>query len=109
MMYNIKDSSGNVINTIMADASFVEANFSHYEAVVIELQPHQVEEAAKDWRDAELKETDWIVSLNDHPERSDYMTYRTALRNWPSTSDFPATKPTNAASPAIINSAVGED
>ena len=31
MKYNIKDADGNIINTIKADAAFVEANFEHYE------------------------------------------------------------------------------
>ena len=48
---------------------------------------------ARDWRNAELSATDWIVPTSDHPQRSGYMTYRTALREWPSTSNFPATKP----------------
>jgi hypothetical protein len=51
------------------------------------------EDGAKAWRDQELQLTDYIVPLSDHPQRAAYMTYRTALRNWPSTSDFPATKP----------------
>ena len=45
------------------------------------------------WRDDELLSTDFIVPLSDHSERTDYMTYRTALRDWPSTADFPDTKP----------------
>tara|TARA_R110002153_G_scaffold204125_1_gene357027 strand:+ start:55 stop:339 length:285 start_codon:yes stop_codon:yes gene_type:complete len=48
----------------------------------------------KEWRDKELKNTDYIVPTTDHPQHSDYMTYRIALRNWPSTSDFPDTRPT---------------
>ena len=48
---------------------------------------------ARKWRDGELESTDWISQTPDHPERAAYMTYRVALRNWPSTSDFPATKP----------------
>ena len=47
----------------------------------------------RDWRDMELASTDFIVPLSDHPQRAAYMTYRTALRDWPSTSNFPATKP----------------
>lgn len=49
---------------------------------------------ARAWRDSELTSTDWVVPLSDHPQRAAYLTYRTALRDWPSTSDFPATKPT---------------
>ena len=93
MTYKIKDSDGNVINTIMADESFVKANFSHYEAVVITLDSFQVEEAAKDWRDDELKETDWVVPITDHPDHTKYIDYRKSLRAWPSTADFPDTRP----------------
>ena len=95
MKYNILDAAdGNVINTIIADADFVEANFDHYE-LRVEPAPAEptAEEAARMWRDRELKATDYIVPLSDHPQRAAYMTYRTALRDWPSTSDFPATRP----------------
>ena len=30
MKYIIKDADGNILNTINADAEFVEANFEHY-------------------------------------------------------------------------------
>lgn len=49
---------------------------------------------ARGWRDSELEATDGIPAITDHPERSAYLTYRTALRDWPSTADFPETKPT---------------
>jgi hypothetical protein len=49
---------------------------------------------ARLWRDSQLQATDGIPAITDHPERSAYLTYRTALRDWPSTSDFPDTKPT---------------
>ena len=48
----------------------------------------------KDWRNRELALTDFIVPLSDHPQRDKYMTYRTKLRDWPSTEDFPTTRPT---------------
>ena len=94
MKYNIKDADGNITNTIIADADFVEANFDHYE-VYVEPTPAEptAEEAARLWRNVELAATDYIVPLSDHPQRAAYMTYRTALRDWPSTSDFPATRP----------------
>ena len=94
MKYNIKDADGNITNTITADAEFVEANFEHYELYVA---PTPVEptaaEAGRMWRDMELSSSDFIVPLSDHPQRAAYMTYRTALRDWPSTSNFPATRP----------------
>ena len=95
MKYNILDAAdGNVINTILADAEFVEANFEHYEEWVA---PTPVEPTAEEegrmWRDSELSATDYIVPLTDHPQRDAYITYREALRQWPNTDSFPATRP----------------
>lgn len=94
MKYNIKDADGNITNTIIADADFVEANFDHYE-LWSEPTPAMptAEESARMWRNQELRATDYIVPLSDHPQREAYMAFRTALRDWPSTSDFPATRP----------------
>lgn len=49
---------------------------------------------ARSWRDIQLFNTDHIVPLTDHPDHSSTLAYRVALRDWPSTSDFPNTKPT---------------
>tara|TARA_Y100000996_G_C22540153_1_gene649718 strand:- start:752 stop:1054 length:303 start_codon:yes stop_codon:yes gene_type:complete len=49
---------------------------------------------ARDWRNNELANTDYIVPLTDHPQRDAYIQLRQKLRDWPSTSDFPETKPT---------------
>ena len=35
-----------------------------------------------------------FVPLTDHPDHAATLAYRVALRDWPSTSDFPDTKPT---------------
>jgi len=95
MKYIIKDADGNITNTIKANAEFVEANFEHYELYVEPtVEAPTVAEAGRMWRDMELASSDFIVPLSDHPQRAAYMTYRTALRDWPSTSDFPATRPT---------------
>ena len=53
----------------------------------------EIAQAAKEWRDQELITTDYIVPLTDHPQHAAYITYRAALRAWPATSDFPATRP----------------
>ena len=42
------------------------------------------------WRNEELKKSDWVVQVNDHPERSLYYTYRQKLRDWPSLDTFPS-------------------
>jgi len=43
----------------------------------------------KQWRDLELKETDYIVAVTDHPNYSEYITYRQELRDYPAQQDFP--------------------
>ena len=48
---------------------------------------------AREWRNEELSKTDYIVPLVDHPDHAATLAYRVALRDWPSTSDFPLTKP----------------
>ena len=96
MNYIIKDADGNITNPcIKASAEFVEANFEHYELWVEPTPPEPTAaEDARQWRDGELQRTDYIVPLTDHPQHAAYMTYRVALRDWPSTADFPDTKPT---------------
>lgn len=94
MKYNIKDADGNILNTINSDAEFVEANFDYYELYVEPTPPEPTaEEVARMWRDMELSATDYIVPLTDHPQHAAYMAYREALRDWPSTDSFPATRP----------------
>ena len=51
------------------------------------------EEEARIWRNEELKATDFIIQTEDHPLRPLYYKYRQALRDWPTTSDFPGTQP----------------
>lgn len=50
-------------------------------------------ESAYTWRNEELQRTDILVAIPDHPQREDLLAYRIALRDWPSTSDFPETRP----------------
>ena len=94
MKYTIKDADGNVTNTIKSSAEFVEANYEHYELFVEPtVEAPTAAEAGRIWRDAELSSTDTASQTPDWPNRDNILTYRTALRNWPSTSDFPATRP----------------
>ena len=48
---------------------------------------------SRQWRDTQLELTDFISTITDHPQHEAYKTYRQKLRDWPSTSDFPDTKP----------------
>ena len=52
------------------------------------------EDVAREWRNLELMNTDQMASVPDWPDRDKYLAYRTKLRDWPNTSDFPDTKPT---------------
>jgi hypothetical protein len=48
----------------------------------------------REWRDAELKATDWIVPIIDHPQHAQTLEYRRGLRDWPSIHNYPHNKPT---------------
>ena len=52
------------------------------------------EEEGRRWRDDTLQGTDGASQTPDYPNRDNIIIYRAALRDWPSTSDFPDTKPT---------------
>ena len=99
--FSVTDSSGNT-NLIEAEESYVKANYTSYEEVVD--KPHEIVpetvQSGREWRDQELKDTDWIAQTPDHPKRDDYIAYRTKLRDWPATNDddeyinnFPSTRP----------------
>jgi len=94
-LWVIKDVDGNITNPcIKGEESWVKANFDHVEAFVAPTAPEPTAaEEARMWRNMELSSTDHVPAITDHPQRAAYLTYRTALRDWPSTSDFPATKP----------------
>ena len=96
MIYNILSTAdGNIINRINSSAEFVAANFEHYELYVAPTLPEPTAaEAGRMWRDAELSSSDTAAQTPDWPNRDNILTYRTALRDWPSTSDFPDTRPT---------------
>ena len=64
-----------------------------YNTPYVETQ-EDINHLAKLWRNEELNTTDYIVPLTDHPDHAATLAYRVTLRDWPSTSDFPDTKPT---------------
>ena len=97
MIYQILNDADEVINTINAEESFVKANFSKYKLFVPEaptLTTDDKKTLGRSWRNRELSDTDWIVPISDHPQHAAYKTYRQKLRDWPTTSDFPDTRPT---------------
>lgn len=46
------------------------------------------------WRNSELNKTDLLMLLPDYPYKEQLTVYRQTLRDWPSTPDFPDTRPT---------------
>jgi|TARA_R110000803_G_scaffold34935_1_gene75919 hypothetical protein len=91
-IYN-KIVNGEVVDCIVSDAAFIATQEGTWELRATP-PPPTTEETSRDWRDQELSNTDFWASITDHPQYSDRMAYRVALRDWPSTSDFPDTKPT---------------
>ena len=53
----------------------------------------ELESEARNWRNAELSATDFIVPTTDYPNHALWLTYRQELRDWTSTDTFPDTKP----------------
>ena len=92
-IYRVTDSDGNV-SRIVAPEDFVKAQYASYELEVAPaISDLEIAQAEKEWRDQELQQTDWIVQTPDYPNRDAYLTYRQELRDWPSTEDFPDTRP----------------
>ena len=113
MFYASLDDDGvcvgisDISSTIDNDPSYIDGSWTaeivllaDYQAEFIDTNPEPIEVVervapeGREWRDLELRITDFIVPTTDHPQHAAYMTYRAALRSWPSTSDFPDTKPT---------------
>lgn len=86
--YIIKDAEGNIVNRISASLDFVETYYEYYEednsALAVE---------AKEWRNSELDRTDLLMTVSDYPYKEALVVYRAALRDWPSTEDFPLVRP----------------
>jgi hypothetical protein len=94
-IYRVTDSDGNV-SRIVASEEFAKAQYASYELEVAPAPATPTPEPLdpeKEWRDQELQQTDWIVQTPDYPNRDAYLTYRQELRDWPSTEDFPDTRP----------------
>ena len=89
--FNVLEN-GVVITSVIADEAFMEANYSEYE--LVPLTEDQINAIARRRRNGQLESTDWIVPVTDHPQHVSYLAYREALRDWPSTVNFPETKPT---------------
>ena len=96
----IKIVKDGVENQIIGDLDWVKSAYPDHTCELVDrsLSEEQQKELenndARDWRNEELLRTDTLSLLTDHPDYSKMADYRKALRDWPSTSDFPDTKPT---------------
>ena len=79
---------------ILLEDDLIKIGYNYVDGVFSYTEPAITEEKAKRWRDSELQTTDNIAQTTDYPNRDAWITYREQLRDWPSTSDFPETKPT---------------
>ena len=83
-------TEGDWIRITRPNGTYTEKQFHE----VPEPSEEDIAYEARGWRDGELKATDWIVPVTDHPHHASHMTYRQALRDWPASEDFPNNKPT---------------
>ena len=96
----IKIVKDGVENQIIGDLDWVKSVYPDHTCELVDqsLSGDQTkelnEQEARQWRDFELVRTDTLSLLTDHPDYSKMADYRKALRDWPSTSDFPNKKPT---------------
>ena len=96
----IKVTKDGVSNNIVSTLEFAKKAFpdSTCEVVPDSISAEEIkarlEIQERGWRNAELERTDILSLLTDFPKKTELAAYRTKLRDWPSTSDFPDTKPT---------------
>jgi len=98
-----------ITDIIIADADFIDSfeketalleddeikiNWGYENGEFINNDPAISDEEWIQWRNLELARTDNIAQTPDYPNRDAWITYRQELRDWPSTADFPNTKPT---------------
>lgn len=100
-VYQIKNSSNETLREIVAEESFFvgfDLKRLHSDAVSynekISTAYMSEETVARVWRNAMLDMTDVWESRQSHGQYSAYKNWRTALRDWPSTKDFPTKQPT---------------
>lgn len=100
----IKLTKDGTSTQIIADLQWAKTNYPDHTCEDLTVYPTKEEilaaekEAekteARQWRNDELERTDSLSLLSDHPQKTQITAYRVALRDWPSTSDFPDTPPT---------------
>jgi len=96
----IKITKDGVSNEILASLAWAKSTYPDHTCEDVTKHPseddllNQEKTQARRWRDNELERTDTLSLLTDHPQKTEIAAYRVKLRDWPSTSDFPATRPT---------------
>ena len=93
----IKIVKDGVENQIIGDLDWAKSVYPDHTCEVVDeptSEDKTTEQQAREWRDSELVRTDSLFGLTYHPDHSKIVDYRKALRDWPSTSDFPDTLPT---------------
>ena len=91
MAWIIENSSGDILGVYATqELAIADADKS---GSYIELTTAELESRQREWRNSELFRTDPIVAIHDHSKRASFIAYRQLLRDWPSTSDFPGTRP----------------
>jgi len=82
---NQEPQDGDLLRYIYPSGAIVEKNFYAHQ----EPSQDEVLNMERQWRNRELKGTDWIVSVTDHPQHASFLVYREQLRDYPSQADFP--------------------
>mgnify|MGYP003317421327 CR=1 FL=1 len=95
LVFKEDESTENISSSVLLNQVLNLLSRGSYE-VVNPPNPSQetIKSDARMWRNEELANTDRVAQTPDFPNRDKYLTYRQALRDWPSTSDFPETRPT---------------
>ena len=96
----IKVTKDGISNNIVGSLEFAKTAFPDSTCEVVpeptlsseEIKTEQ-EFEAREWRNSELDRTDTLSLLTDYPKKTELAAYRAKLRDWPSTSEFPDTKP----------------
>ena len=96
---------GDVIRFVYNNGASIDKVITEEDVMVPNPFEEEVKEAtlvieAKRWRNQELKNTDTLSLLIDHPNNANILLYRQQLRDWPTTENFPNSKPT---APAELN------
>ena len=102
-MTQIKVTKDGVSNNIISEMDVAQKIYptsDGYTHAVVDTTPSEEvllimkTQEGRMWRDSELLGTDSLSLLTDYPNASALTTYRQELRDWPSTDEFPDTRPT---------------